>query len=106
MVGVTRFELVTSSVSGKRSPPELNAHSAAVSVGEEVLYRVSHADAREDLLQAKNWACLHKSPTTSRSLPLSLGTTEVDFAGSPGSWGSGNVVYSTFSKRSCMNASS
>lgn len=26
MVGVTRFELVTSSVSGKRSPPELNAH--------------------------------------------------------------------------------
>ena len=54
MVGVTRFELVTSSVSGKRSPPELNAHSAAVSVGEEVLYRVSHADAREDLLQAKN----------------------------------------------------
>ena len=25
MVGVTRFELVTSSVSGKRSPPELNA---------------------------------------------------------------------------------
>ena len=27
MVGVTRFELVTSSVSGKRSPPELNAHS-------------------------------------------------------------------------------
>ena len=27
MVGVTRFELVTSSVSGKRSPPELNARS-------------------------------------------------------------------------------
>ena len=26
MVGVTRFELVASSVSGKRSPPELNAH--------------------------------------------------------------------------------
>ena len=26
VVGVTRFELVTSSVSGKRSPPELNAH--------------------------------------------------------------------------------
>ena len=26
LVGVTRFELVTSSVSGKRSPPELNAH--------------------------------------------------------------------------------
>ena len=25
VVGVTRFELVTSSVSGKRSPPELNA---------------------------------------------------------------------------------
>ena len=25
LVGVTRFELVTSSVSGKRSPPELNA---------------------------------------------------------------------------------
>ena len=25
MVGVTRFELVTSSVSGKRSPPELSA---------------------------------------------------------------------------------
>ena len=25
MVGVTRFELVASSVSGKRSPPELNA---------------------------------------------------------------------------------
>ena len=28
MVGVTRFELVTSSVSGKRSPPELNAQSS------------------------------------------------------------------------------
>ena len=27
LVGVTRFELVTSSVSGKRSPPELNARS-------------------------------------------------------------------------------
>ena len=27
VVGVTRFELVTSSVSGKRSPPELNARS-------------------------------------------------------------------------------
>ena len=27
MVGVTRFELVASSVSGKRSPPELNARS-------------------------------------------------------------------------------
>ena len=27
LVGVTRFELVTSSVSGKRSPPELNALS-------------------------------------------------------------------------------
>ena len=27
LVGVTRFELVTSSVSGKRSPPELNAQS-------------------------------------------------------------------------------
>ena len=27
MVGVTRFELVTSSVSGKRSPPELNARA-------------------------------------------------------------------------------
>ena len=27
MVGVTRFELVASSVSGKRSPPELNAHA-------------------------------------------------------------------------------
>ena len=30
MVGVTRFELVTSSVSGKRSPPELNARSIGV----------------------------------------------------------------------------
>ncbi len=29
MVGVTRFELVTSSVSGKRSPPELNARMYA-----------------------------------------------------------------------------
>ena len=28
VVGVTRFELVTSSVSGKRSPPELNARSS------------------------------------------------------------------------------
>ena len=27
VVGVTRFELVTSSVSGKRSPPELNART-------------------------------------------------------------------------------
>ena len=27
MVGVTRFELVASSVSGKRSPPELNARA-------------------------------------------------------------------------------
>ena len=27
MVGVRRFELLTSSVSGKRSPPELNARS-------------------------------------------------------------------------------
>ena len=27
LVGVTRFELVTSSVSGKRSPPELNART-------------------------------------------------------------------------------
>lgn len=27
MVGVRRFELLTSSVSGKRSPPELNAHA-------------------------------------------------------------------------------
>ena len=27
VVGVTRFELVTSSVSGQRSPPELNARS-------------------------------------------------------------------------------
>ena len=26
LVGVRRFELLTSSVSGKRSPPELNAH--------------------------------------------------------------------------------
>ena len=29
VVGVTRFELVASSVSGKRSPPELNAHICA-----------------------------------------------------------------------------
>ena len=32
MVGVTRFELVASSVSGKRSPPELNARSADLSI--------------------------------------------------------------------------
>ena len=42
MVGVTRFELVTSSVSGKRSPPELNAHrltrNRLARVGEVLIY--------------------------------------------------------------------
>lgn len=35
MVGVRRFELLTSSVSGKRSPPELNARSVARYVGSQ-----------------------------------------------------------------------
>ncbi len=44
MVGVTRFELVTSSVSGKRSPPELNAHLLCFlepfgSIGKTLLYQ-------------------------------------------------------------------
>ena len=44
MVGVTRFELVTSSVSGKRSPPELNAHLLCFlepfgSIGKTLVYR-------------------------------------------------------------------
>ena len=35
LVGVTRFELVTSSVSGKRSPPELNARSLGCAFSRE-----------------------------------------------------------------------
>ena len=43
VVGVTRFELVTSSVSGKRSPPELNARSggARLSAKRTIHYRSS-----------------------------------------------------------------
>ena len=39
-MGVTRFELVASSVSGKRSPPELNAHMLCRS-GNEGKYKAS-----------------------------------------------------------------
>ncbi len=46
MVGVTRFELVTSSVSGKRSPPELNAHLLCFQrprrVGKALVYRTQN----------------------------------------------------------------
>ena len=39
LVGVTRFELVTSSVSGKRSPPELNALSLGCRLRSKGNYR-------------------------------------------------------------------
>ena len=48
VVGVTRFELVTSSVSGKRSPPELNARTKTRCWGcsELLLYMTTAARAR------------------------------------------------------------
>ena len=39
MVGVRRFELLTSSVSGKRSPPELNARISAAGVAARSILR-------------------------------------------------------------------
>ena len=39
MVGVRRFELLTSSVSGKRSPPELNAQIFAAGVAARSILR-------------------------------------------------------------------
>ena len=41
VVGVTRFELVASSVSGKRSPPELNARSLGLPLSRQQLDSVS-----------------------------------------------------------------
>ena len=42
MVGVTRFELVASSVSGKRSPPELNARSLGLPLSRQraIVYQI------------------------------------------------------------------
>ena len=50
LVGVARFELATSSVSGKRSPPELNARicSAAWGLQRKKLYANSPIDATEN----------------------------------------------------------
>ena len=50
VVGVARFELATSSVSGKRSPPELNARicSAAWGLQRKKLYANSPIDATEN----------------------------------------------------------
>ena len=51
MVGVRRFELLTSSVSGKRSPPELNARMRAAARG--VAQRVSYYTRMGALVQTR-----------------------------------------------------
>ena len=53
MVGVTRFELVTSSVSGKRSPPELNAQfSNHILVGQDARrYNTGNEDLYKTLFR-------------------------------------------------------
>ena len=51
MVGVTRFELVTSSVSGKRSPPELNAHlSDLLELNAHFNNHILGANTQEDII--------------------------------------------------------
>ena len=67
MVGVTRFELVASSVSGKRSPPELNARSVLTFISERYISRlgqhvkglISLCEERVMLQQNKSKKLLH-----------------------------------------------
>ena len=49
MVGVRRFELLTSSVSGKRSPPELNARISAAGVAARNILRENALEAQPSI---------------------------------------------------------
>ena len=49
MVGVRRFELLTSSVSGKRSPPELNARISAAGIAARNILRENALEAQPSI---------------------------------------------------------
>ena len=86
MVGVRRFELLTSSVSGKRSPPELNAQMERTTglepdpnLGKVVLYQLSHVRLRGLIIRDARILCknfFEKFCDTLANLAKTSATTE------------------------------